>query len=286
MRVTVLGAAGLLGRHLVEELSGHDVRALDRRSCDVSRLDDVVHAAEGAELIVNCAGLTNVDAAETRSEEAYQANAVGAENVARAALRVGARALHVSTDFVFHGARSEPFDELDEPNPQSTYARSKRAGETLFQAVGGRLFLVRVQALYGAGGRGFSSKLRDLIAAGTPLTIDCERRVQPTWVRTAARQIIALATTEHYGTYHVSCQGETTWAGFARFVAERLGVVPAWREVATADLHAPAPRPANCLFSHRMLKVRGIFCMPDWRVAAEDYLAEELIRARSASSDS
>src|SRR5262249_5034790 len=140
----------------------------------------------------------------------------------------------------------------------STYGRSKWAGEQLAQAVGGKLFLVRVQGLYGAGGSNFSSKLRALIRDRKPLKLDAERRVQPTWARCAAQQIARLVETEHYGLYHVSCKGDATWAQFARRLAELLGVEPSWQEVATAQLAAPAARPANCLFLHRMLGLRGL----------------------------
>jgi dTDP-4-dehydrorhamnose reductase len=131
-----------------------------------------------------------------------------------------------------------------------------------------------VQALYGRGGRGFSSRLRELIGARKPLELDRERRVQPTWVRAAARQIAHLMRFNATGTFHVSCRGETTWAGFARALAERLGVEPAWTEVATAELRAPAARPRNCVFEHRMLALRGLDVTPDWRAALDQYLAE------------
>jgi dTDP-4-dehydrorhamnose reductase len=275
MKAVVFGAGGLLGHHVVEELGGFEVVGLERARCDVTRLDDVLAATAGAALLVNCAAYTNVDGAETDEEAAYRINALGAENVARAGMRQNAAVVHISTDFVFDGAQAQPYDEFDAPRPQSAYARSKWAGEQLAAGAGGRLFLVRVQGLYGAGGRNFSSKLRALIADGKRLTLDRERRVQPTWARAAARQIAALARTEQYGTYHVSCKGEATWAAFARYVAERLGVAPRWEEVPTAALRAPAARPPNCLFRHRMLGLRGLDIMPEWRVALDEYLAEE-----------
>ncbi|MGZ3442338.1 MAG: SDR family oxidoreductase, partial [Polyangia bacterium] len=238
MRTVVLGAGGLLGRSLIEELRGGEVVALLRASCDISRDDEVRAKTAGAALIINCAAFTNVDGAETDEEGAYRANALGAENVARAAAAHGAKLVHVSTDFVFDGARPEPYDELDRPNPQSVYARSKWAGEELARAALRELFLVRVQGLYGAGGGNFSSKLRQLVLAEKPLKLDGERRVQPTWARAAARQIAALAQSEHYGTYHVSCKGETTWAGFADRLARKLGVEPRWQVVRSDELAA------------------------------------------------
>jgi dTDP-4-dehydrorhamnose reductase len=281
VNAVVLGARGLLGRHVVEELRSHSVTALDRMACDVGVLDDVRRAAEGADVIINCAGFTNVDGAETDPTGAYRANALGAENVARAALERSAKVVHVSTDFVFDGTVAAGYDEFDTPRPLSVYGRSKWAGEKLFERVGGRAFLVRVQGLYGEGGANFTSKLRALIAARKPLKVDRERRVQPTWARAAARQIVLLSTTDGYGTYHVSCAGEATWADFARRIAERLGVEPNWQEVATGDLKAPAARPQHSVFLHRMLDLRGKNSMPDWQVALDEYMAEMAQKERA-----
>ena len=274
MRVVVLGAGGLLGRHVVDELRGHDVVALARADCDVTDRADVVARVAGSELVINCAAFTNVDGAEAEPEGAYRVNALGAENAARAARLAGAKLVHVSTDFVFDGARPGGYDELDAPRPLSIYGRSKWAGEELVSRVGANTFLARVQGLYGVGGANFSSKLRALVAAGTPLVLDGEREVQPTWARAAARQIIALAAGDDYGTYHLSCRGQTTWAEFARAIAARLGVVASFRVVPTSELRAPAARPARSVFLHRMLDLRGINLMPTWESALDAYLAE------------
>ena len=146
--------------------------------------------------------------------------------------------------------------------------------ERLCAAAHERVFIVRVQALYGVGGKNFSSRMRELVAAGKPLKLDAERRVQPTWARSAARQLVALAATDHYGTYHVSCSGSGTWADFARIIAEQLRVAPAWHEVGTAELRAAAARPAHSLFIPRMLTLRGLHRMPTWQNALFDYLEE------------
>jgi dTDP-4-dehydrorhamnose reductase len=275
MKAVVLGGGGLLGRHLADELSADwEVRAYPRRDCDVTDLAKVTEVCAGADVIFCCAAFTNVDGAESDPTGAWRGNALGSENVARAGLAHGAKVVVISTDFVFDGAQRTPYDELAVPNPLGVYGRSKLMGERLAERVGGKLFVVRVQGLYGKGGGNFSSKLAELIKAGAPLKLDAERRVQPTWARSAARGLAKLVRIEHYGLYHMSCRGETTWAGFSRRVAERLGVKPAWREVQTGELKAPAARPAYCLFAHEMLALRGIPLLPEWSEAFDEYLKE------------
>jgi dTDP-4-dehydrorhamnose reductase len=271
MKILVTGGRGLLARHIVEE-SG--AVALGRDQLDITRENDVARALRDADAVINCAAYTNVDGAESHTEEAFAANVTGAANLARAAKERGALFMHLSTDFVFDGAKPAPYDERDRPNPQSAYARSKYEGERAVLEVGGRASVVRVQGLYGDGGRNFSSKLRELIAARKPLKLDNERRVQPTWARAAARQLLRLVEAQATGIFHVSCKGAATWAEFARHVAERLGVAPNWEEVPTAALAAPAARPPNCLFDHRALAVAGLDVMPDWRAALDEYLKE------------
>lgn len=277
MKVAVLGAGGLLGRHVVDELrreASLEVAALGHSDCDITRVDVVREQIAGAALVINCAAFTDVDGAEKDEDGAYRANVLGAGSVATASDAIGARLVHISTDFVFDGKQSEAYDEFARPNPQSVYARSKWAGEELARSRCRALFVVRVQGLYGVGGRNFSSKLRQLIVDGKTLTLDGERRVQPTWARAAARQIIALGRSDGYGTYHVSCKGEATWASFAERLALKLGAAKRWRVVRTDELGAAAARPVNCLFRHRMLALHGLDRMPTWQDAQDEYLAE------------
>jgi dTDP-4-dehydrorhamnose reductase len=277
MRLVVLGAGGLLGRHIVLEAAraGLDVAGFTRAQCDITDATVVRARVTGADVVINCAAFTNVDAAEADEDGAYRANALGAEHAARAAAAARARLVHVSTDFVFDGAQPMPYDEFATPNPQSTYARSKRAGELLVERALAELFLVRVQGLYGRGGANFSSKLRQLVIDQKQLRLDGDRRVQPTWARAAALQILRLAASDAFGTYHVSCKGETTWAGFTKRLAERLALPTRWTVVGTAELQAPAARPPNCLFQQRMLALRGLDIMPSWEAAQDSYLEEE-----------
>ena len=278
MRAVVFGAGGLLGRHLGAELQrrGIEARLHDRAACPIEDAARVRAAAEGATVLFNAAAFTNVDAAERQPAEAFSANALGAENIARAATATGAVVVHVSTDFVFDGALDRPYDEFDPPVPGSLYARSKRAGEILVERAAPRHHVVRVQGLYGQGGKNFSSQLFGLIAGARPgLRLDRERRVQPTWAGVAARSLIAIAETDRFGTWHASCRGEATWDAFARRIAAHLGLAPSWQSVGSSDLALDAQRPPNCLLAHRRLAMCGLPLLPSWEDALDEYLAEQ-----------
>jgi len=277
MKVAIFGAGGLLGRSLVKELeaTGDLVTKLPRSACDIGDPRAVLQASRDHDALVNAAAYTDVDGAEGDEHAAYRANALGAENLARAAEQSGATLLHVSTDFVFDGAKPTPYDELDAPAPIGIYGRSKWAGEELAKAACRRLALVRVQALYGDGGRNFASRLRGLLLKKTPFTVDAERQAQPTWVRTAARAIAEILRLGTFGTYHVSSRGRTSWAGFAERMAAGLGlpVEGAFTAVPTAALATKATRPVRALFSHRLTELRGIAPLPTWEEDLARYLA-------------
>jgi dTDP-4-dehydrorhamnose reductase len=288
MRVTVIGAGGNLGRHLVEELraASHQVDAVGRQDCELAapdrellyRLRDRVTAFDSS-LVMNCAAYTDVDGAEREIDRAFTVNALGAELVARAAEEAGASTCHISTDFVFDGALDRPYDEFDAPNPLSVYGRSKLAGEVLVQRVTRRAFVVRVGGLYGRGGRNFSSTLVRRLLARQPLRIDRERRATPTWVRVLSRQLIALCERGEHGLYHASCEGDTTWYDYAVALCEEaaaLGIeLPrSFSGVATSELSSPAPRPRHSLLENRLLRLRGLLIMPAWREAMREYLGE------------
>jgi dTDP-4-dehydrorhamnose reductase len=282
MRALLLGAGGLLGSHLAEELPkrGFEVDARDHRALDLADAQGLVEAARGAQLVVNAAAFTDVDGAEREPDRAFAVNATGAENAARAATAGGAVLVHVSTDFVFDGAQARPYDEFDPPRPLSRYGRSKRAGEILVERAWAKTHIARVQALYGAGGRNFASRLAELLRGQKPLRLDRERRVQPTSARAAARLIALVCAPEagrlndRYGTWHLSCRGETTWHGFADAAAQRLGLPRSWEPVGSAQLALAAARPANCLFDHRRLALAGLPAPPTWQEALDEYLKE------------
>jgi dTDP-4-dehydrorhamnose reductase len=291
MRALVLGAGGTLGQALSAFLPGPEgggwtVDARGRADCDIADPEQVERAlAESrAQVVFNTAAFTNVDRAEDDPDAAFRANALAPELLARATERHGATLLHYSTDFVFDGERERPYDEFDAPAPQGIYARSKVAGERLAAAATRRLFVVRVGCLYGRNGKNFPSTILRRLRAGETVRADRERLGSPTWVMDVARASAALVTTAHYGLYHATSQGETTWESYARFLADELHL-PSERVVGLATHELPmmkAPRPRRAILDNRMLRLRGLDLLPDWQSAARAYLRSETAAAVAA----
>ena len=280
----VVGARGTLGRALVEELprAGWQLAlAADRAVLDLreaSGAPAVLARALGGRPGVgfNAAAYTDVDRAESEGDLSYAVNAVGVEALARACRDAGAALVHYSTDFVYDGELERPYDEFDPPSPQGVYARSKRAGEVLAAAATPRLFTVRVGCLYGHDGRNFPSTIVRRLRAGETVRADRERAGSPTWTREVARVSAALARTEHYGLYHCTSQGETSWADYARFCATTLGLPESRVEgLPTSAIGMKAPRPRRAVLDNRMLRLHGLDGMSTWQDAARAFIAEE-----------
>jgi len=277
----VLGAQGTLGSALPAALQrgGWDVAAaVARAECDITDAGAVrdLLARTRPAAVFNAAAYTDVDRAETEADRAHAVNATGAEIVAAAAAAVGAAVVHYSTDFVFDGTQSRPYDERDPPSPQGRYAESKVAGDRLVAAANPRHFILRVGCLYGHGGRNFPSTIVRRLRAGETIRADRDRMGLPTWVREVVAVSAALAATAHHGLYHCTAQGETTWADFAGLAATLVGA-PADRVlgVAYADLRLKAPRPMHAILDNRALREVGLDTLSSWQDALRAFVAAE-----------
>ena len=274
----ILGAAGLIGGALCDELAGAGWRlvAATRAACDIRDAPAVRALCREARpaVVFNAAAYTNVDRAEAEPELARAVNAAGAEVVARAAAEVGAKLVHYSTDFVFDGERERPYVEDNPPSPLGAYARSKAEGDQRVRAAAPRHVILRVGCVYGRGGRNFPSTLARRLGAGEPLQIDDEQRVSPTWVREVAAVSRAIAATEHQGLFHCTAPGETTWADFARRLAAELGLPDTLiQPMSDAGLALPARRPRRAVLDSSRLRRCGLDLLSPWEEALRRYAA-------------
>ena len=271
VKILVTGAAGQLGRELVDVATGagHDVFAASRAELDVTK-PEVVRAVvlrEQPAVIVHAAAWTAVDACESDREKAMLHNGAATRFVVDAAREVGARVIYISTDYVFDGTKPTPYVEADVPNPQSVYGVSKLAGE---RAVDTSIdTVVRISWVCGFHGANMVKTILRIAAQQDTLTFVDDQVGCPTFADDAAAMITRLATEARPGIWHVTNQGAVSWYEFAREVLRAAGHDPARvKPVRTRDLvpARPAPRPANSVLDNAALRTAGISLLDDFRV--------------------
>jgi dTDP-4-dehydrorhamnose reductase len=284
MRLLVTGAGGMLGQDVVRaaEAGGDDVIALARGDLDVTDERAVAAALsdEQVDAVVNCAAWTDVDGAESDPDGADAVNALGAGHVANAAAHVGARLVHVSTDYVFDGDRSsdEPaYVESDVPGPRSVYGASKLAGEEAVAAAGGSHAIVRSSWLFGVGGRNFVATMLALGVERDEVTVVDDQIGCPTATAHLAPALLALARdVEAQGIFHVAGAGRCSWQDLAVEALRQAGIACRVLPCTTAEMPRPAPRPA---FSALASERDDAPLLPPWQEGLTTYLAQRGVHA-------
>ena len=270
MRYLITGAAGMLGLDLQAALADREVTALGRSELDVTDLASVRSAVAGQDVVVNAAGYTKVDEAETHEDAAFAVNAIGAENLAIAAHETGARLVQVSTDYVFDGNATDPYAEDTPRHPISAYGRTKAAGEEL--AIGAHpdgTYVVRTAWTYGEHGPNFAATMLRLAGIHPTVSVVTDQLGQPTWTADLARQIRLLVESDApVGVYHGTSSGQCSWFEFTRAIYAEVGVDP--ERVLPTDSSTfvrPAPRPAYSVLGHDRWMAAGLPEMRSWREA-------------------
>jgi dTDP-4-dehydrorhamnose reductase len=264
MRVLITGGHGQLGREAALQWAseGDDVTAVDRDELDVTDRGAVRSAVTSLrpQVVLHTAAYTAVDACETDPGGALALNAVAVRWVAEACDLVGAHLIALSTDYVFDGAKTEPYHEWDAPNPQSVYGRTKRAGELEALALGARAAVVRTSWLCGRYGGNMVATIMRLAGERERLQFVDDQWGHPTFCGDLVVALRHLALERASGVWHLTNQGATSWYGFARAVLQAMGDDPDRVDaVATTDLTParPAPRPANGVLDNAVARLAG-----------------------------
>ena len=275
MKVTILGASGLLGKALMREWTEDEMVGLGSRDLDIRDVDEVREVVEKTrpEWIVLAAAYTNVDDCESHPDLAFAVNRDGAVNVAKAAKRSGAKLLFLSSDYVFDGKKTSPYETEDARNPQSVYGRSKAEAEVRLLEVLPECCIARTSWLFGTGGKCFPETILKLATSRPALDVVNDQRGCPTFSVDLARAIIKLCRNHASGIVHTTNSGDCSWFEFAREIIKDAGLATEVRPISSQQMARPAPRPAYSALSAKSLQQYGIV-VPTWQDALERYLRE------------
>lgn len=283
MKIMITGAGGQLGKELQRQLAAGgsalgplpqrlalaSVMPVDIDDADLSNRHDtaILVRRHAPDAVIHCAAYTNVDGCEENPDEAFRANAIAARNVAMVCEEVGARMVHVSTDYVFSGNAVSPVDETALPAPQSVYGHTKLLGETYVKHFCSRWFVVRTAWLYGRAGNNFVKTILRLARKNGKVDVVDDQRGNPTNAEDLAHHLLKLVPTKEYGTYHCTGGGICTWYDFAKEIVQLWGIEAQVLPTTTDAFPRPAKRPAYSALGHAMLRATVGDEMRPWQQA-------------------
>ncbi len=283
-RVAIIGAAGQLGSDIVEVFSSAGRYELIPLSHSDIEITDVasVHSAlkdQRPDVVINTAAFHQVDVCEDRPGKAFEVNACGTLNVARACGELDALNVFISTDYVFDGCQEAPYDEESATTPINVYGASKLAGEHLVMAACKQNLVMRIASVFGkAGARGKGGNFLDKILArarsGQPLTVVDDTCMSPTYTRDAANLLDALLGAGASGIFHGANTGACSWFELATKAVELAGLDVPVKPVSSDTFVTKASRPTNSSLVSKRLGEYSIPPTQPWQGALKDYMIE------------
>lgn len=269
MKILVTGAKGMLGQDLCPVLEDEDFEVVetDIHNLDITDINQVekMLKSEKPDMVIHCAGYTNVDLAESEPEKASKINGLGTENLAKVCGKNDITMIYISTDYVFDGTKTEPYKPTDEPNPQSVYGKTKRDGEIAVQKYCDKYYITRTSWLYGHHGKNFVETMIS-ISQNPEVKVVNDQTGCPTWTMELCNGIVKLINEEApYGIYQVCGSEPTTWYDFAKEIYKLMKLDVNLKPCKTEEFPRPAKRPAYSAMDNN-----GI-CR-NWKLALKDYL--------------
>lgn len=274
-RIWITGADGHIGSALTKLLDSkkYYLCLTDLSDCDITDIDQVKQFVRinHPDVVVNCAGYTDVQECEANSDMAYKVNAIGVRNIALAANSIHAKVIQMSTDDVFGLDADSPYNEFDDIHPITVYGKSKAAGERMLSQFSDRFVIIRSSWIYGIG-RDFVNTVLDAAEKGGTLEVPNNRYASPTSASELARVITHFIEHDEYGIYHVVCPGGCSRYEFAKAILEDSGKKD--RLELSPILSDNTNRPAYSVLDNLMLRLSGIEEPLDWRTALKNYMSE------------
>ena len=278
MRVLLTGASGQLGHDAAAELTRRHIPFLGvtSREMDLTREDQVqaVLADYRPDAVLHCAAYTAVDRAEEEPERCMAVNALGTRCLARGCAALGAKFLYVSTDYVFSGEGTVPYEVTDPTGPLNVYGRSKLAGEDSVRELVERHFIVRTSWLMGHRGNNFIKTMLRLAESHRELRVVDDQIGSPTFTADLAPLLVDMLLSDRYGVYHAANEGFCSWAELAEETFRLAGRDTAVRRVTTEEYGARALRPKNSRLSQASLRAAGFGPLPPWQESLKVFLRD------------
>lgn len=276
MKVFVTGVKGQLGFDVVNELRGRGIEAV---GVDIEEMDItdaaavrrvITEAAPNA--VIHCAAYTAVDAAEDNEEICRKVNADGTRNIANVCKELDIKMIYISTDYVFDGKGTRPWEPDDERHPLNIYGQTKYEGELAVQSALDKYFIVRIQWVYGVNGKNFVKTMLRLAETNTRINVVNDQFGSPTFTFDLAKLLADMVVTDKYGIYHAANDGICTWYEFACEIFKQAGIDIETVPVSSAEFPAKAKRPENSRMNQDKLTENGFERLPSWQDALQRYL--------------
>lgn len=284
MRVLVTGAKGQLGFDVMNELEkrGHVGIGVDVEEMDITNPDivDKVITESKVDVVMHGAAYTAVDAAEDNVELCRKINAYGTENVAKVCKKLDIPMVYISTDYVFNGQGTRPWEPDDERHPLNVYGQSKYEGELAVQDNLDKFFIIRIAWVFGVNGKNFIKTMLNLAKNHDTLSVVNDQTGSPTYTYDLARLLVDMMETDKYGFYHATNEGLCTWYEFALEIFRQAGVDVKVVPVTSEEFQAKAKRPSNSRMNKDKLDVMGFERLPSWQDALARYL--EILKTMEA----
>lgn len=283
MNVAVIGATGQLGSDISAafESAGDKVSRLGHDDIEISSFESVRNSLETIRpgIVVNTAAYHHVEKCEGDPAKTFAVNALGARNLAQVTAALGAKLVHISTDYVFDGKKNTPYTEHDPAVPVNVYGNSKLAGENFVRSTNPQHFVMRVSGLYGMnpcrakGGPNFVETMLKLSREREELRVVDDEFATPTPTAEVARQLVLLARTSEYGLYHATAEGFCSWYEFARAIFDATGTKVRLERARPGEFPAKVPRPKYSVLENQALKAKSLNVFNHWGIGLENYLA-------------
>ncbi len=278
MKVLVTGAKGQLGTDLMNELAkrgiegiGVDVEEMDITDAEACRR---VIKASGADAVIHCAAYTAVDAAEDNVELCRRINGEGTRNVAQACKEADVKLMYISTDYVFDGQGTRPWEPDDERHPLNVYGQTKYEGELAVEERSDKYFIVRIAWVFGVAGKNFIKTMLRLGKERGAVSVVDDQVGSPTYTHDLARLLVDMIQTDKYGRYHATNEGLCSWYEFAKEIFRQAGMDVPVTPVSSSEFPAKATRPSNSRMSKEKLSDNGFERLPAWQDALGRFLKE------------